>query len=355
MDSHNLGYALKIRANIYNTRSIVNEHVEKPPRDWDGLEVLISEETKDNQELKEALSSYLKSELENNYKILSLYHLSTKSADSFRKLSASVTKKITYPYPAILSGAKLAGLSQLHFVVSSESTQEYTRIVLSRRRTFTLRKKIDKADLSGLPAHTLDIYDDVYGVSNYHWQTFDVITLNNKTNILEIRADYTRAENSYQNGKQIELSLGETLGWIVFNCSSLGLNFSPDAAMNLFPAIQYFTFNAEGYISKLNFMTPQGSIKQDTMKRGEDLRSEQFYANGLQAVAGAITPFDISVIWHIPNRFSTGQEVELTLPSTISVATAGSRAALTYAILRFCSTEEETRLLIDKLLEALRA
>ncbi|MBI6729771.1 hypothetical protein YA0024_26145, partial [Pseudomonas syringae] len=71
MDSHNLGYALKIRANIYNTRSIVNEHVEKPPRDWDGLEVLISEETKDNQELKEALSSYLKSELENNYKILS--------------------------------------------------------------------------------------------------------------------------------------------------------------------------------------------------------------------------------------------------------------------------------------------
>ena len=349
MDSRKLAYSLKVRANIFHTRAIVAEHAEKPPRDWEGLELKIAEETKTNTELNVKLSNYLKSELENNYKIISLYQLSPAQAKAFTSLFASLSSQKKVAYPAVQSGEQLAKLSQNFELAHLETNTNNSTIVLTRRRTFTLRKKIDRASL-GTDAQTLfDTFDDVYGVADYHWQTFDIIRLDHTTNQLELRADYTRSENSYQNNKQIDRSLGELIGWIIYGCSKLKITFGMTTATNLFPAISHFTFSDDGLISKLNFMTPQGSVKQDTMKKGEDLRSELFYKKGLEAVDGKITPFDISVIWHNHNSFGPGQEIELTIPSRLAVASTGDSAIQTYAILRYCSTDEDTRLLVGKL------
>ena len=349
MDSRKLAYSLKVRANIYHARSIVAKHLEKPPRDWDGLENLIADQAKSNGDLHKELSNYLKSELENNYKIISLYQLSPAQAKSFKSLFSTLPTRKNVSYPEVKSGTQLASLSQQFALAHFESTLHHSTIVLTRRRTFTLRKKIDKSSFGKDGQTLLASFDDIYGVADYHWQTFDVIRLNHKTNQLELRADYTRSENSYQNSKQIDRSLGELLGWITYGCAELKITFGATTPINLFPAISHFTFTSDGLISKLNFMTPQGSVKQDTMKRGEDLRSELFYKKGLEAVGGNIIPFDISVIWHNTNAFGAGQEVELTIPSRLAVASAGSSAIQTYAILRYCSTDEDTRLLVDKL------
>ncbi|MBC3337502.1 hypothetical protein HU732_14455 [Pseudomonas proteolytica] len=352
MDSRSLASSLKTRANIYHTRKIVQEHTDKVARDWDGLEIQIADEAKKNAKLAASLSEYLQSELENNYKIIALYKLTAKSKKSFLDLYSSVNSKVRKDYPTVLEGTKLAALSQLLTVASCSQTADFTRIVLTRRRTFTLRQKIDKKKLGNVAEKALTVYDDVFGVADYHWQTFDVISLNHVTGVLEFRADYTRAANSYQNAKQIDLSLAEALGWVVFNCAQMKKPFDSSGAINLFPAIAHFAFNDDGHISKLHFMTPQGSIKQDTMKKGEDLRNEVFHKKGLEAVGGMITPFDISVIWHVTNRFGPGQEIELTIPSSLSAASMGNSANQTYAILRYCSTPDDTKLLVDKLLEA---
>lgn len=349
MDSRKLAYSLKMRANIFHTRAIVAEHSEKPPRDWEGLELKIAEDAKNDADLKSDLTSYLKSELENNYKIVSLHQLSVAQAKSFKALFSTLSSQKKAPYPVIQAGPQLVSLSQNFALAHHETNSIHSTIVLTRRRTFTLRKKIDKATLGKYGQGILSSFDDVYGVADYHWQTFDVIRLNHQTNQLELRADYTRSESSYQNIKQIDRSLGELLGWITYGCAQLKISFGQTTPVNLFPAISHFTFANDGLISKLNFMTPQGSVKQDTMKRGEDLRSELFYKKGLEAVGGNIVPFDISVIWHNTNSFGSGQEIELNIPSRLAVASAGSSAVQTYAILRYCSTDEDTRLLIDKL------
>lgn len=349
MDSRKLAYSLKMRANIFHTRAIVAKYSQKPPRDWEGLELKIAEDAKKDDDLNGELSSYLKSELENNYKIVSLYQLTTTQAKSFKMLFSTLGPQKKIAYPLVQSGSQLVGLSQRFALAHTESNATHSTIVLTRRRTFTLRKKIDKASLGKAGQAIFSTFDEVFGVADYHWQTFDVIRLNHKTNQLELRADYTRSESSYQNSKQIDRSIGELLGWIIHSCGQLKITFGQTTPINLFPAISHFTFAADGLISKLNFMTPQGSVKQDTMKRGEDLRSELFYKNGLAAVGGNIVPFDISVIWHNVNIFGAGQEVELTIPSRLAVASTGSSAIQTYAILRFCSTDEDTRLLIDKL------
>lgn len=352
MDSRNLASSLKTRANIYHTRKLVQEHSAKVARDWDGLEVQIIDDANTNQKLSDSLSEYLQSELENNYKIVALYQLSPASQKTFFELYSSIKTTARKDYPTVLEGTKLAALSQSLMVASCTQTADETNIVLTRRRTFTLRQKIDKKKLGNVAEQALTVYDDVFGVADYHWQTFDVISLNHASGVLEVRADYTRAANSYQNSKQIDHSLAEALGWVVFNCSQLKKPFSHGNAINLFPAISHFAFTDDGHISKLHFMTPQGSIKQDTMKKGEDLRNEVFHKKGLEAVGGLITPFDISVIWHVTNRFGAGQEVELTIPSSLSAASMGSSATQTYAILRYCSTAEDAKMLVHKLLEA---
>jgi hypothetical protein len=354
MDSRSLASSLKTRANIYNTRKVIQESVDKVSRDWEGLEVQVATDAKTDKKLFASLSSYLQSELENNYKIISLYRLDAKSQKSFSDLCVKFKTKARKDYPRVLGGSVLAGLNQYLEVASVSISALTTQIVLTRRRTFTLRQKIDKKALGNVAEKALTVYDDVFGVADYHWQTFDVIELDHSSGILEVRADYTRAANSYQNSKQIENSLIDALGWVVFNCAQAKLSFQSGSPINLFPAITYFAFTNDGLISKLNFMTPQGSIKQDTMKMGEDLRSEVFYKNGLVAVGGLITPFDISVIWHNTNRFGSAQEVELTIPSSLSAASMGTSANQVYAILRYCSTPEDTRLLVNKLIEAVK-
>lgn len=354
MDSRSLASSLKTRANIYNTRKVIQELIAKPARDWDGLEIQITDEAKKDKALSAKLSEYLQSELENNYKIVTLYKLTNAAKKSFLDLFAAVQSNVRKDYPLVLDGSKLASLTQSLTVASCNQSANTTQIVLTRRRTFTLRQKIDKKKLGNIAEKALTVYDDVFGVADYHWQTFDVISLDHTTNILEIRADYTRAANSYQNGKQIDRSLAESIGWIVYNCAKLKQSFKPGDPINLFPAISHFAFTNDGHISKLHFMTPQGSIKQDTMKKGEDLRNEVFHKKGLEAVGGLITPFDISVIWHNTNRFGSGQEIELTIPSSLAAASMGKSATHTYAILRYCSTPEDTRLLVDKLIESVK-
>lgn len=353
LSGSDLAYALKTRANIYNTRSILAPHVEKAPRDWDGLEIQIAQEASDRDDLHTSLSDYLKEELENNYKIISFFKLKEEPAEIFKQMAAQTPASRTYSYPTVLRGTELNNLSNYHEVAEIFQDANVTRITLTRKRVFTLRKKIDREKLDSDAQNALGMYDDVFGVANYNWQTFDIITLDHETNILNVRADYTRSESSYQNQKQIDISLGETIGWAVIRCAQLGMKFIPGDITNLFPAIPHFTFTHDGHISKLHFLTPQGSVKQDTMKKGEDLRLEVFHAKGMEAVGGQITPFDISIIWHHANRFGPGQEVELTIPSSLVVASAGEGAAQSYAILRYCSTEADSRLLIEKLLGAL--
>jgi len=244
-------------------------------------------------------------------------------------------------------------MSKQHELVSVTITEQFSRFVLSRRREFSLRKKIDRSALLKGAQEELTIYDEIYGVALFNWQNFDVITLHHDTKLLEIRTDLTRGENSYQNSSQIDLALTETRGWLGLKFAEMRISTSIGSSINLFPAINYFTKTDDGLISKLSFVTPQGSVKQDTMKRGEDLRLENFYEGGLKAIGGNITPYDLSIIWHVENHFGPHQMVELNIPSTLAMATSGSAASQPYAILRYCSTESDAHLLVSKLLGAL--
>lgn len=304
-------------------------------------------------ELYRELEEYLQEEIEHNYKIVSFYKLDQASIVNFAAFYNSLKVDSLLRYPLVMNSTMLPVLPQRQVVVHVYQSTDFTRIVLTRRREFALRKKIDRTKLAEDAQAALTIYDEVYGVAVYNWQNYDTITLHHKSNILEVRADYTRAENSYQNSTQIDTSLGETVGWLTYESALNKTPVKSGSPINLFPAISHFTHKDDGYISKLHFRTPQGSVKQDTMKRGEDLRKEVFHSAGMSATGNAITPFDISIIWHVENKFGTGQEVELTIPSSLAIASSGSDAQQSYAILKYCSTESDARLLVDKLLGAL--
>lgn len=355
MNSKTLARSLKLRTNIYHTRNIVSKYVKKPPRDWDGLEITIENECRTNTDLLNDLKEYLIEEIENNDKVVSLFRPEPDQAEIFKSLILTLEKEKSYTYPDVLTGSQLSSLSNTHVIAFVGLTGTKHKVVLTRKRTFTLRKVLDKNSMSSDVQKELIGYDEVFGVADYNWQTFDVIIYDQKTGILEVRADCTRSETSQQNSKQIGRSLGEASGWAGFaSATYFKKTFIHGGPLNLFGAIAHFTFEKDGLISKLHFMTPQGSVKQDTMKKGEDLRSEVFHAKGMEAVGDNIVPYDISVIWHHTNRFGAGQQVELTIPSTLAVALLQSTATQTYAIIRYCSTTEDADLLIDKLLGALK-
>lgn len=354
ISSVDLANSLKVRANIYKARNIVAAHVEgKIPRDWDGLEVLIKDQAKPSTDLHTALVEYLGEEIESNYKAVAIYRVTPESATNFIEFAASLSHPPIITYPAILSAAFLPKLSTEPVVASFLDDTEIVRLVMTRRRRFTLRKQIDASKLEKSAREALTIYDEIYGVSVYDWQIYDVITLYRSSNIIEIRADFTRAENAYQNSTQIDRSLSEAAGWLTYYSAIAKRPVNLGTAINLFPAIKHFTYENDGSISKLNFRTPQGSVKQDTMKRGEDLRTEVFYSAGFRAINGDITPFDISIIWHVENRLGKAEGVELTIPSTLAIASSGDGAYQGYAIIKYCGLESDARFLVAKLLGAL--
>lgn len=352
MTAVELAKGLRLRANIWHTRNIVKKYIEKVPMDWDGLEAFLAECLKNNISLKDELENYLSQELHNNYKVISLYRLSKEATLCFFNFYGRLSVKSNVRNPAVLTGAKLDLLPQRHVVTDLYQDEVKTRISLTRMREFKVRSKIDQSKLKGATKDFFGEYDELYGVSIYKWQAFDSFVFHHNTGLLEIRSDYTRAENGYQNLTQINSSIAEVVGWLVFESAQKKTTVKLDGALNLFPAIPYFTHTKDGKISKLNFSTPQGSIKHDTMCKGEDLRSEVFYAEGKKAVGNNIKPFDISVVWTNKNILQQVNEIELTVPSSFAIASS-DQPVHTYAIIKNCPTDDDAEMLIGKLLGAL--
>ncbi|MGZ7254109.1 hypothetical protein ACXWO5_10860, partial [Streptococcus pyogenes] len=75
-------------------------------------------------------------------------------------------------------------------------------------------------------------------------------------------------------------------------------------------------------IKKLGFSTSTGSVKNETMKGGVDLREELFHKTGATAINHQMSLFEIAIIWHRIDIDSFNSKPELHIPGTYKNSTA---------------------------------
>lgn len=197
----------------------------------------------------------------------------------------------------------------------------------------------------------MSVFNEIYGVASYNCQLFDSIVYHRASRILEVRADIVRGDNFQPSSAFIDEAILELVGWLRFQFSQFGVQVDLDHPINLFPSIEFFNRENDGLIGRLNFATAQGSIKRQTMKKGEDLRLEIYHQKGMEAIDHKITPFELSIFWERENSLGLNVQAEITIPSSYRVAVT-SRSQY-YAIISSCPTEEDSEFLLGKLLRAI--
>jgi len=201
-------------------------------------------------------------------------------------------------YPYILDSENL-GNSELGNaqIAAVENLEDGIALVFSYGRMTESRRHIDYGELSEEIAERLPNVSEIIAVENVLRQSYDVVWVPYKSNMIEVRADSPKdapVDFAIRSHNHVRSKFNEEiLGYE-------GLSH----ATNVFSLIEnLYRDDEEGIVVEMAFSTQTSSIKSEKMRRRQlDLRRELYHRSGTDALGGQIDPYRISVEWHRPGR-----------------------------------------------------
>lgn len=253
-------------------------------------------------------------------------------------------------FPLNADSATLKADSGRLKVVNAFSDAEGYGLVLSRKREFSIRETFGRNQFNAAMQLQFPDYEKIIALKYHRAQTYDVIYVNTKHKLIELRADVTLHENKIQNNGQLKVSTGDLL-FYAKSAVFAGIGFDISKHMlNFHPLIKKLYDSDTGRVKKLGFSTATESIKHETVNGDDDLRQESFHSAGSAAIANMIDPYEITIDW---KRAVTSTEVsrpQLTIPGTYS-SSVKANARSDYAILKGMRDESDvdfiTKILIS--------
>lgn len=245
----------------------------------------------------------------------------------------------SYPYP--LAQAALKPLGDELYLAELRSTSSGVTAIFNGRRLIEDREERSAQSID--PAALTKIgwadFDEFVLVKRRHVQTYEVVHVDAKTGLIELRVE----EHQGVRASESLLQLQTGLNTILTAAALTPLN----GAVNLFSAIKRLYDDAtQGIVVELGFTTLTGSAKHEKMRAfRKDLRDELFHVGGKKAVRGHLSPFRVAVRW--PG--SSGVSEELMLPGSMRQLAKGKGATLEHALLLGTLDEDAVRRCVRRL------
>lgn len=232
-------------------------------------------------------------------------------------------------YPLSVSETALRGLTFDHELTAKiEHTSGDVSLVFCARRTMEEQDRYQTNEVAAAVRAAFEGYEEFIAIRRMEYQIFDVVTVRRALNRIEVLVDYPDRLRSSETIDQRVLALLGRLAWSV---PDLTATYETNLPMNLFACINnLLQATREGRVSKLSFRSPTDSVKKEAMTAIKDLRVEVFHKAGVEAV-GAITPFDVTVVWESLVNAKGPAGVRVGAP--ISVLSAGEPFVRTARIL----------------------
>ncbi len=250
-------------------------------------------------------------------------------------------------YPSAIAQESLKDAGDALFLCEVSRLDESTTLaVFCGRRRIEEREPRSRDDMgeAAIAQFGWEEYDEFVLVKRRYVQTYEVISVDRKSDAVEVRVDV-------HPGVDTAHSLNALLGRLN---SCLAAMSPPVTALakpvNWFKAIKgMYDAPAEGVVVELGFTTDTGSAKHEKMRKDRDLRTELFHAGGKAALGGVLFPFRLAVRWPAPGRRAPN---EVLLPGSIRQVGAASQH-LGYLIVSGCGNDAEVRASVERVAQYL--
>lgn len=292
---------LERRLNIHIVQQILRDADLISARSWTELKMIIKSGCKNDPSLLEKLKSALIMQQLCDMKAVSFYELN-KAAVALLSLAiktAAAPKSVfsaSFPIDVDESALKVDD-GQLK-IAHAFSDDFGAGLVLSRKRSFTVNNDIYPSSFSPEMKKQFPDADRIVEVKVYHRQTYDILYVNKKQGVLEMRADVTRENGLQQTAGQLQKSIDDLRAFANKFVSGVVKGYDLGAPINLMPLAKKVYEDKSGAIKKIGFATEEESVKRETMKAGVDLRDELFHKAGSKAVEHKISIFEVAIQWH---------------------------------------------------------
>lgn len=295
-------------------------------------------------DLNKALGELLKNTISAGDRALTLFRVSpVRATDIAAALSKSGTPtspySSSYPYPLPQSALKPLG-DDLYLSELIPTSAGLTAIFNGRRLIEDREERsAQSVDQTALRKIGWADFDEFVLVKRRHVQTYEVVHVDTKTGLIELRVEDHQGVRASESLLQLQASVNSILA--SFSLTPLS------GPVNLFPAIKgLYDDTKQGIVVELGFTTLTGSAKHEKMRaHRKDLRAELFHVGGKAAVSGHLSPFRIAVRWQAPS----GVSEELMLPGTMRQLAKGAGATLEHALLLGTLDEDAVRRCIRRL------
>jgi hypothetical protein len=253
-------------------------------------------------------------------------------------------------YPFSLSSERLGSAESKSKLVEVKEMDNKVFLVFCTKRHFTERITINTNTLNSVVKDGLGNYDEIIGIRKYAKQFFDVVVLWTTKDLVEVRIDVASGMLDKERFRSF-LEIVSAFNNIVrgkFNNRNFLVD---DNSINSFPLIDLLYQSKEGRVVELSFLTDEGSVKHEKMKKKGDLREELYHKAGKQAVHH-INSFRLAIIWKsiILDKLET--QPEILLPGS-SRLISHSSPRLDEIILSGCSTLEDYDFIFSKIIDYL--
>lgn len=247
-------------------------------------------------------------------------------------------------YPFILPEDKLNEVDLVPQMVNILNTEQNLTVTFCTRRSFKEEVEIDSNNLKP-EFKDKNHYDKIIGIQKHIYQFFDMVVIWKDREFIEIRLDISY--NISQKERNVALvKIIESFNLLAKEI--LGVETVLHRYVNFFPLINKLYHSKEGKISDLSFVTDEGSIKSEKMRKNTgDLREETYHKAGKQAV-NHITPFQISIIWEYEISEEIEKQIQLTIPGKYYYLNIPN-PSLTEIFIKQCIIESEYNLILNKI------
>ena len=310
---------LEKRLNIHVVQQILRESELLSARSWSELKAIVKGAVKAKPSLIDRLRSALIMQQLCDLKAIAFYEIAPAAASQI-ELSLKNIKLTISPlsdaFPIDVSSSALEKDDGKLKIVHKFSDDFGCGLVLSRRRRFSISNEYSHSSLPPELQKQFPNAEKIIEVTYLNKQTYDVIYLNQKNNILEVRADCTRDAGQQQTAGQLNRSIDELRAFAGGFVSKAVPGFNLGHPINLLPLANKVYADGSGAIKKIGFATEEESVKRETMRAGVDLRSELFHKTGAKAIDHKMSIFEVAIQWHGAdvNGGVSGSKPEIHIP-----------------------------------------
>lgn len=187
-------------------------------------------------------------------------------------------------------------------------------------------------------------FDEIYGVTKYPIQLFDIVSVNLKDGLIEFRMDGAGRQKLADIEKRLRVLTSKIKKFIV---DQLGTDHNLGDPINFFPCIEKLYKEADGRVLDIGHSTETAGVHRGKVRgKKVDVRKDNYHAEGVKGIS-ALNAHMLQKGWDSLTRIGV---VELAIPGTLSL-TSSLNPAIKIAYVLGCALEDDYRFLLSKISE----